>query len=157
MSVSHFYFLLTRFRAHSSSGRIQVAKHLQQSSYLRSRSYRVKLVYRGYVNQPTLHLHADVYLITGVYQQTTSGLSITAQDCYELVKGCFSIFGFEYIPGWECRCHITIYVLLTGSRFDNAYITWINNGKPVWTVKAAGMGPDTQTKVCIYILYVLQL
>lgn len=35
----------------------------------------------------------------GVYQQTTSGLSITNQACYERNSDCFSIFGFEYKPG----------------------------------------------------------
>lgn len=35
----------------------------------------------------------------GVYQQTTSGLSVTNQDCYELEKGCFAVYGFEYKPG----------------------------------------------------------
>jgi beta-glucanase (GH16 family) len=39
--------------------------------------------------------------IGGVYQQTTSGLSITNQDCYELNTGCYSIYGFEYRPGYE--------------------------------------------------------
>jgi len=40
-----------------------------------------------------------IYVLLGVYQQTTSGLTITNQDCYELNKGCFSIYGFEYKPG----------------------------------------------------------
>ncbi|KIK09644.1 glycoside hydrolase family 16 protein [Laccaria amethystina LaAM-08-1] len=66
----------------------------------------------------------------GVYQQTTSGLSVANQDCYELEKGCFSVFGFQYKPG-----------------FDNAYITWINGDNPAWTVMAAGMGPDPQTEI----------
>ncbi|XP_006455620.1 hypothetical protein AGABI2DRAFT_227064 [Agaricus bisporus var. bisporus H97] len=66
----------------------------------------------------------------GVYQQTTSGLSTTNQDCYELEKGCFSVYGFEYKPG-----------------FDNAYITWINDGKQAWTLMGAGMGADTRTEI----------
>ena len=33
--------------------------------------------------------------IGGSTQQTTSGLSVTNQDCYELEKGCFSDYGFE--------------------------------------------------------------
>lgn len=66
----------------------------------------------------------------GVYQQTTSGLSVANQDCYELEKGCFSIFGFQYKPG-----------------FDNAYITWVNDDQPAWTIMAAGMGPDPQTEI----------
>jgi hypothetical protein len=31
--------------------------------------------------------------------------------------------------------------------FDGAYITWINNGIPAWTIMSAGMGPDTQTEI----------
>jgi len=68
--------------------------------------------------------------IGGAFQQTTSGLSVANQECYELAAGCFSIYGFEYSPG-----------------FDNAYITWINNGTGVWTLMAAGMGADTQTEI----------
>lgn len=36
---------------------------------------------------------------TGVYQQTTSALSDTNQQCYELTGGCFAIYAFEYKPG----------------------------------------------------------
>ncbi|KAF9555288.1 beta-glucan synthesis-associated protein SKN1 [Agrocybe pediades] len=66
----------------------------------------------------------------GVYQQTTSGLALTNQDCYELGGGCFSVYGFEYSPG-----------------FDNAYITWINDGQQAWLLHAAGMGPDSATEI----------
>jgi hypothetical protein len=37
--------------------------------------------------------------MAGAYQQTTSGLSVAEQDCYELEKGCYSIYGFEYAAG----------------------------------------------------------
>ncbi|KAG1853190.1 glycoside hydrolase family 16 protein [Suillus subalutaceus] len=66
----------------------------------------------------------------GAYQQTTSGLSLTDQDCYELDKGCYSIYGFEYKPG-----------------FDAGYITWISSGEAVWTVYSGGLGPDTETEI----------
>ncbi|KXN90403.1 Beta-glucan synthesis-associated protein KRE6 [Leucoagaricus sp. SymC.cos] len=66
----------------------------------------------------------------GVYQQTTSGLSVTNQDCYELEKGCFSVYGFEYEPG-----------------FDKAYITWINDGKQAWSLMGAGMAADQLTQI----------
>jgi len=38
---------------------------------------------------------------------------------------------------------------LCESRFakDNAYITWINDDKPSWTISAAGMGPDPLTEI----------
>ncbi|KAF8153938.1 beta-glucan synthesis-associated [Crassisporium funariophilum] len=66
----------------------------------------------------------------GVYQQTTSGLAATNQDCYELGTKCFAVYGFEYKPG-----------------FDDAYITWINDGKRSWTLRAPGMGADPQTEI----------
>ncbi|EGO02966.1 glycoside hydrolase family 16 protein [Serpula lacrymans var. lacrymans S7.3] len=66
----------------------------------------------------------------GADQQTTSGLSVTDQGCYELGTACFSVYGFEYAPG-----------------FDNAYITWISNGKAVWTIQAAGVGLDPKTEI----------
>ncbi|KAH0834148.1 beta-glucan synthesis-associated protein-domain-containing protein [Lanmaoa asiatica] len=68
--------------------------------------------------------------IGGAYQQTTSGLTLTNQDCYELDKACYSVYGFEYVPG-----------------FDNAYITWISDDKRVWTVMAGGLGPDPLTEI----------
>ncbi|KAF5375370.1 hypothetical protein D9615_007927 [Tricholomella constricta] len=66
----------------------------------------------------------------GVFQQTTSGLGLTNQDCYERVTGCFAIFGFQYKPG-----------------FDNAYISWINDGKLSWTVKSGGLVEDPRVEI----------
>ena len=37
----------------------------------------------------------------GIFQQTTSGLAVTNQTCYELSGGCFTVYGFEYKPGYE--------------------------------------------------------
>lgn len=39
--------------------------------------------------------------IGGAFQQATSGVTETDQDCYELTQGCFSIYGFEYKPGFD--------------------------------------------------------
>ncbi|KIK93596.1 glycoside hydrolase family 16 protein [Paxillus rubicundulus Ve08.2h10] len=66
----------------------------------------------------------------GAYQQTTSGLSVTDQDCYELDEGCYSVYGFEYVPG-----------------FENAYISWISDNKAVWTVMAGGLASDPLTEI----------
>ncbi|KAF8127642.1 glycoside hydrolase family 16 protein [Boletus edulis] len=68
--------------------------------------------------------------VGGVYQQTTSGLTITNQDCYELDVACYSVYGFEYVPG-----------------FDNAYITWISDDKRVWTVMSGGLAADPLTEI----------
>lgn len=63
------------------------------------------------------------------YQQTTSGLSLTNQSCYELTGGCFALYGFEYKPG-----------------FDNAYITWINEVQS-WTVYSTALAPDSAVEI----------
>ncbi|PPQ65528.1 hypothetical protein CVT26_000485 [Gymnopilus dilepis] len=66
----------------------------------------------------------------GVYQQTTSGLSMSNPECYELGAQCFAVYGFEYKPG-----------------FDDAYITWINDGQKAWTLKVGGMGVDHAVEI----------
>ncbi|KAK0188685.1 glycoside hydrolase family 16 protein [Armillaria mellea] len=68
----------------------------------------------------------------GSEQQATSVVSTTNSSCYQLSSGCFTTYGFEYKPGYES---------------DNAYITWINNGKVAWTINAAGVGADTATEI----------
>ena len=45
-------------------------------------------------------------------------------------SGCFAVYGVEYVPG-----------------FDDAYISWLSNDKVTWTLKAAGLGPDSQTQI----------
>ena len=37
----------------------------------------------------------------GVFQQAVSSVTETDQNCYELKKGCFSVYGFEYVPGFD--------------------------------------------------------
>ncbi|THV03459.1 beta-glucan synthesis-associated [Dendrothele bispora CBS 962.96] len=64
------------------------------------------------------------------YQQTTSGVSITNQECYQLNGTCFSVYAFEYKPG-----------------FDDGYITWVNDDKPAWTIKAGGVAADPQVQI----------
>ncbi|KAF9049741.1 beta-glucan synthesis-associated [Panaeolus papilionaceus] len=64
--------------------------------------------------------------VGGNTQQASSYISLTDSNCYELDGGCFSVYGFEYKPG-----------------FDNAYITWISNNKATWTIRSDGLGPDS--------------
>ncbi|KAH8835015.1 beta-glucan synthesis-associated protein [Flagelloscypha sp. PMI_526] len=67
----------------------------------------------------------------GAFQQATSVVSKTNQNCYEFGgTACFSIYGAEYKPG-----------------FDDAYITWINDGKAAWTFNAAGTAADTRVEI----------
>ncbi|KAJ7768363.1 glycoside hydrolase family 16 protein [Mycena metata] len=68
--------------------------------------------------------------IGGAYQQATSVVTKTNQDCYELEGGCATVYGIEYKPG-----------------FDDAYIQWIADNKVSWTIHAAGLGPDPQTEI----------
>ena len=84
-------------------------------------------------------------LFAGAYQQTTSGLSLTDQNCYELDKGCYSVYGFEYVPGYvryTDHRQISLYY-----SFDKGYITWISDNKPVWTVMAGGLAGDPLTEI----------
>ncbi|KAJ7473211.1 glycoside hydrolase family 16 protein [Mycena latifolia] len=64
------------------------------------------------------------------FQQTTSALSNTNQDCYQLKGQCFSTYGFEYKPGYA-----------------DAYISWITDDKLVWTMNGNTVGADAATQI----------
>ncbi|KZT06415.1 glycoside hydrolase family 16 protein [Laetiporus sulphureus 93-53] len=66
----------------------------------------------------------------GVLQQATSVVTETNQECYEGETGCFSVYGFEYVPG-----------------FDDAYITWVSNDKVSWTLNVAGLAADPLVEI----------
>ncbi|KAJ7040799.1 glycoside hydrolase family 16 protein [Mycena alexandri] len=66
----------------------------------------------------------------GAYQQATSVVTQTNQLCYELLENCYSVYGFEYQPG-----------------FNDAYISWISDDQLAWTIKAGGLAADTQTQI----------
>ncbi|KAF7974659.1 hypothetical protein HWV62_11546 [Athelia sp. TMB] len=68
--------------------------------------------------------------IGGQYQQATSVITTTNQDCYETKTQCYGVYGFEYKPG-----------------FDGAYISWISNGQLVWTLNQAGMAADPAVNI----------
>lgn len=70
------------------------------------------------------------YLTRRPSEQATSVVTEIDQNCYTNETGCFSIYGFEYKPG-----------------FDDAYITWIANSKVSWTLKQAGMAADTRVEI----------
>ncbi|KAI0778299.1 glycoside hydrolase family 16 protein [Trametes elegans] len=61
----------------------------------------------------------------GVYQQASSVVTKCNQRAYEHSGGEFSVYGFQYKPG-----------------FGDAYMSWIANGQLAWTIKQPGMGPD---------------
>ena len=66
----------------------------------------------------------------GRNQQATSVITKTDQECYEDEEGCFSVYGFEYKPG-----------------FDGAYIAWVADGKLVWTLESGGMAADPLVQI----------
>ncbi|KDQ21152.1 glycoside hydrolase family 16 protein [Botryobasidium botryosum FD-172 SS1] len=65
----------------------------------------------------------------GVLQQASSGLSKTNQKCYTQSGGCYSLYGFEYQRGYQ------------------GYITWVSDGKPVWTARGAGFAADPRVEI----------
>ncbi|KAF8269632.1 glycoside hydrolase family 16 protein [Lactarius quietus] len=86
-----------------------------------------------YIRDPTV-TQSNSY-IGGAFQQTTSGLSYTNSDCYQLGSGCFESYGYEYQTG---------YVILIVS---NGYISWIANDTVSWGLQAAGLGPDSAAEI----------
>ncbi|KAJ7287524.1 glycoside hydrolase family 16 protein [Mycena rebaudengoi] len=80
------------------------------------------------LNDPTVsQLNTFVGSVT---QQATSVVTATDPLCYEQNGGCFSVYGFEYKPG-----------------FDDGYITWVSSGKAAWTIKAGGVGADAAVQI----------
>ncbi|PVF94156.1 beta-glucan synthesis-associated protein [Serendipita vermifera] len=90
--------------------------------------------YATYYMQPD-EQHLNTYG-GGVYQQAGSTVSLVNQECYQLPhsggEGCYSIYGFQYKPGYA---------------EDGAYITWVNDDKLSWRLEAAGFGPDATTGI----------
>ncbi|KAL7285393.1 hypothetical protein ACG7TL_000488 [Trametes sanguinea] len=61
----------------------------------------------------------------GVYQQATSVVTMTNQAAYEFSGGEYSVYGFQYKPG-----------------FGDAYIAWIADGQLAWQLNQPGMAAD---------------
>ncbi|KAI9065842.1 glycoside hydrolase family 16 protein [Trametes sanguinea] len=66
----------------------------------------------------------------GVFQQASSVVTETNQQAYEGTGNVFSVYGIQYKPG-----------------FDDAYISWIADGKLAWTLKQAGFAADTAVEI----------
>ncbi|KAJ7170547.1 beta-glucan synthesis-associated [Mycena crocata] len=80
------------------------------------------------ITDPTI---SQLNTFTGsVTQQATSVVTATDPACYEQNGGCFSVYGFEYKPG-----------------FDGAYITWISGGKVAWTIRSGGLAADPSVSI----------
>ncbi|KAF8076645.1 beta-glucan synthesis-associated protein [Lyophyllum atratum] len=63
-------------------------------------------------------------------QQANSVVTDTNQLCYELEENCYSVYGFEYKPG-----------------YDDAYISWVSGNATSWTLNAPGVGPDPSVSI----------
>lgn len=68
----------------------------------------------------------------GVYQQSTSGVTNTNQNCYTQETGCFSTYGYQYKPGYSA---------------DGGYISWITNDVVGWTLDAGALVADPVTQI----------
>jgi len=66
----------------------------------------------------------------GSFQQATSGVTETNQMAYELTGNQYSVYGFQYKPG-----------------FDDAYIAWISDGKLAWVLRQPGMAADSRVEI----------
>ncbi|KAF6762238.1 glucosidase [Ephemerocybe angulata] len=68
--------------------------------------------------------------VGNIVQQAASVVTDTNQRCYQLLEDCYSIYAFEYKPG-----------------FDGAYVTWLSDNKLAWTLEAAGFGANALTEI----------
>ncbi|THU97970.1 glycoside hydrolase family 16 protein [Dendrothele bispora CBS 962.96] len=66
-----------------------------------------------------------------VNQQATSVVTNTNPQCYEdSIDPCYSVYGFEYKPG-----------------FDDAYILWISDNEISWSLNVAGLDADPKVEI----------
>lgn len=76
----------------------------------------------------------DISILNGykgaAFQQASSVVTETNQQAYELTGGQFSIYGFQYKPG-----------------FEGAYISWVSDGKLAWTLQQAGFAADARVEI----------
>ncbi|KAL6305819.1 beta-glucan synthesis-associated [Sparassis latifolia] len=80
------------------------------------------------IPDPSVSVH-NIYA-GGVLQQATSVITDTNPGCYEYELGCYAVFGFEYVPG-----------------FENAYIAWVANNQVSWMLNVAGMAADPLAQI----------
>jgi beta-glucanase (GH16 family) len=79
---------------------------------------------------PNPSISAQNGFVGNVYQEAASVVTNTNNICYEDETGCFSIYGFEYIPG-----------------FDNGYVTWISDNTVAWTIHGNGVGANSEVEI----------
>ncbi|KAG8885362.1 hypothetical protein FRB97_001437 [Tulasnella sp. 331] len=63
------------------------------------------------------------------YQEATSLVTTTNQECYELGTKCYSTYGFEYQGG------------------SDGWITWVSDDVPSWTLLSGAIGPNAASQI----------
>lgn len=67
----------------------------------------------------------------GTYQEAVSAITLGGSTAYD--GQAYQTYGFEYWSDPKNR--------------PAGYVTWALNGKPTWTLNAAGVGPDGNTQI----------
>ncbi|KAL0566865.1 hypothetical protein V5O48_015130 [Marasmius crinis-equi] len=113
--------------AQVSNGRGEVSQSGQWAPF--DKEYRWQNDASSFINYNKTITRENDYL-GGIFQEATSAVTRTDPGCYQLSKGCFSVYGFEYKPG-----------------YDDAYITWISNGQKAWTMMASAVGENKAVQI----------
>jgi hypothetical protein len=82
----------------------------------------------------------------GVYQQAVSALTVTDETAYELNGGGYSVYGFEYQPGFDNAARNLSYGHPRLTEFRQ-YITWVSNNQPSWTLLSSAVGADPTVEI----------
>jgi len=100
-----------------------------------------------YIADPTMS-QLNTY-IGSVTQQATSVVTQTDQNCYEGGTGCFSVYGFEYKPGFDnaVRPQMPSWKNMSYFLRCSQYISWVSDSKLAWTMLAAGVGSDPLVEI----------
>ncbi|KAF7300811.1 GH16 domain-containing protein [Mycena kentingensis (nom. inval.)] len=86
----------------------------------------------------------------GIWQEATSVVTTTNQDCYQLKNPCYATHGFEYVPGFDDAVRppsLPSLPTLTPPLTLPQYITWITDNKRSWTLLSSGVGPNPQSQI----------
>lgn len=100
--------------------------------------------YTYFTNDTTLYNTSITMFNTykgGAYQQSISALTVTDQTAYDLNGGGYSVYGYEYKPGFDNAARNLSYGHPRLTEFRQ-YITWVSNNQLSWTVFSSAMGAD---------------
>ncbi|KAF8351645.1 glycoside hydrolase family 16 protein [Amanita rubescens] len=97
----------------------QVSQSAQWAPFDNSYDWNNSTAYMTIYNTSISSLNT---FVGNVLQQATSVVTDTNQVCYELVDGCYSVYGFEYI-------------------------TWLSDNQSVWTIRAGGLGQNQNVQI----------